>query len=180
MKNMWLNSVQHCVRNLGSFEGRDRRSHFWPYAATIVLLDFVVWFICVSVTMNRIRANVVRPAGVAPEGSAGTDYFSSLLVVMTAIVGITILLLASAVVRRLHDRGSSGWWGLLPIPFLVIGIFGMAMFGSLSTGFASQLILLLGLNNIAYFASGIVLVVMLAWPSEPVENRFGPPPPATA
>ena len=179
MANMWVSSVKHCVSNLGRIEGRDRRNQFWPYAGTVVVLDFVVWFVCVSVTISRIRTSLAQPAGVAASPSAGTDYFSSLLVVMAAIVGITILLMASAVVRRLHDRGSSGLWGLLPVPFLATGIFGMAMFRAASPGDASQLMMLLGLNNIAYLVSGIVLVVMLASPSQAVENRFGPPPAAS-
>jgi uncharacterized membrane protein YhaH (DUF805 family) len=36
------------------------------------------------------------------------------------------------------------------------------------------MIFLMGLNNIAYLVSLVVLIVMLAWTSEPRENRFGP------
>src|ERR1043165_3573647 len=33
-----------------------------------------------------------------------------------------VLLLAAAVTRRLHDRDRTGLWGLLPVPFMIVGL----------------------------------------------------------
>lgn len=172
---MWFNSIKHCLSNVGKFQGRDRRGQFWPYAATILLMDLVIWSTSVSVAINRINAGAHAADRVAASPSDGTDFFSILMVVMAAIGTATVMLLASAIVRRLHDRGSSGWWGVLPVPFLVISFIGTAVLRATAAEHSAGLMSLLLLNNVAYCASLISLIIMLAWPSETVENRFGSP-----
>jgi uncharacterized membrane protein YhaH (DUF805 family) len=98
-----------------------------------------------------------------------------LLLSMGVIVLITFLLLFSAAARRLHDRGSSGWWIALPFSFLVFGLAGNAAFRALTPIIGSSFVLLLGATNLAYMASAVVLIVMLASQSEDGTNRFGPP-----
>lgn len=175
MANMWVESVKHCGSNMGRFDGRDRPGQFWPYAGTVVVLDFVVWIVAVNAAMNRVTLSTNAVGRSVSPATNGSDIFSSLLLVMAALALITILLLAASVVRRLHDRGSSGWWGLLPVPFLFLGLLGMTVFRSGAAGAGtSSLFLLLSLNNIAYMVSIVVLIVMLAWSSEPRDNRYGP------
>jgi uncharacterized membrane protein YhaH (DUF805 family) len=173
MANMWVDSLKHGLSNLGRFDGRDRPGQFWPYAGTIVFLDIVIWFVAVNVAMSRIQSRMRSPVD-SVSSADGTNVFSSLILIMAALALITALILAASVVRRLHDRGISGWWGLLPVPFLIAGLVGMTVFSSLSFSVAKFMIFLMGLNNIAYLVSLVVLIVMLAWTSEPRENRFGP------
>jgi uncharacterized membrane protein YhaH (DUF805 family) len=42
--------------------------------------------------------------------------------VMQVGCALAVVLLAAAVTRRLHDRGRRGWWGLPPLPFLLVGM----------------------------------------------------------
>lgn len=112
-----------------------------------------------------------------PDMMVGELRWFMLLVVVVGI--LSIALLAAAVVRRLHDSGRRGWWGLLPLPFFAIGMTAMvAIFGR--TGLPSgepelmPFALLFG-NNVLYLAALAMLVVQLCRPSDPRANRFGPP-----
>lgn len=179
MANMWFESVKHCVRNLGSFAGRDRPGQFWPYAGTVIATDMVIWFFAMRMAMSRVHATIVRSANASAPAAPDTGgLFTMMIVVMAAIGLVTVLLLAAAVVRRLHDRGTRGWWALLPVTFLFLQIAGMQFVRSEMTDgqFASSLFTALAINNIAYLISLLVLIVFLAWTSEPRENRYGPPP----
>jgi uncharacterized membrane protein YhaH (DUF805 family) len=70
------------------------------------------------------------------------------------VVGLALLLPQLAVAtRRLHDMGFSGAWLFLLVP-AVIPIRFIALFG---------------------FICAIVLLVLLAMPSQPTDNRYGPP-----
>lgn len=101
----------------------------------------------------------------------------------TAITGLlAIVLLAAAVVRRLHDSGRGGWWGALPLPFLVIGLVVMLhVFGTMGRiaepGFVPPFLpfVVLFANNMLYLGMLALLIVQLCRPSDPDANRFGPP-----
>ena len=43
----------------------------------------------------------------------------SVALYLAVTFGLAILLYAAAVVRRLRDRGKSGFWGLMPLPFIL-------------------------------------------------------------
>ncbi len=101
----------------------------------------------------------------------------------TAITGLlAIVLLAAAVVRRLHDSGRGGWWGALPLPFLVIGLVVMLhVFGTMGRiaepGFVPPFLpfVVLFANNMLYLGMLALLIVQLCRPSDPNANRFGLP-----
>ncbi|WP_241217854.1 DUF805 domain-containing protein [Sphingomonas sp. 2R-10] len=99
--------------------------------------------------------------------------------VVAIVALLSVLLLAAAVVRRLHDSGRRGWWGLLPLPFLATGLIAMiVVFGRVGFSPAEPDVVpfvVLFLNNILYLAALALLVVQLCRPSDPGPNRFGPP-----
>lgn len=66
-----------------------------------------------SIDLNEFS----NPAATAVSGDMPSPSFIGTIVAVT--IGLAILLYAAAVVRRLHDRGKSGAWGLLPLPFLL-------------------------------------------------------------
>lgn len=101
---------------------------------------------------------------------------SAMLWAVAAFVAILIATLAAAVVRRLHDSGRSGWWGAMPLPFLIIGLVMMplmmtATLGPEDTGV--MLMTLLFANNVIYIAAIIALIVLLVQPSQPHSNQYG-------
>lgn len=73
---------------------------------------------------------------------------------LAVTIGLAIALYAAAVVRRLHDRGRSGAWGLMPLPFLLYTSIPMArLFGSTTRGGQPDmtLFLTLAISNILYW-----------------------------
>lgn len=97
---------------------------------------------------------------------------------------IFILLIAAAVARRLHDRGKSGYWGLAPLPFAAFSIVTTPVMFSrnLAGGYASSdllgasdsLRIATTLNGLVYWATLILLIVLLAQRSSPGPNGYGP------
>lgn len=134
----------------------------------------------VTVTSGPGQYHMQIDGPVPPElilGDMGWFFAFSAIVSLLAIV-----LLAAAVVRRLHDSGRGGWWGALPLPFLVIGL--VAMFRIFDTmqrvaepGFTPPVLpfVVLFANNMLYLGMLALLVVQLCRPSDPGVNRFGPP-----
>src|SRR4030095_5514181 len=102
--------------------------------------------------------------------------FRSLFCAMVLIDLVTVLLLAAAVARRLHDRNRTALWGLLPLPSMILGLVFMP---AKMPGFAAQaepepLIQLVMLNNLASYALLIALIVLTIGVGTSGPNRFGP------
>ncbi|MDB5679567.1 MAG: hypothetical protein JWM94_2569 [Sphingomonas bacterium] len=112
--------------------------------------------------------------------------FAMAPIVMGVISLTVIVLLAAAVARRLHDSGRSGWWGIPAPLFLMSGMAMMArMFTAIqadtqtpgATDAMSGMPPLFGpilLNNLAYLASLLMLVILCCMASQPGDNRYGP------
>jgi len=183
-------SIQHNLTRLTDFRGRQTRSQFWPYFAIVVVLIFAALF---SVMIPEMRASMERMQRFAVEHPelatierGPTTYSisiegyhpelmpdtSSIFVPLAAIVVAAVLLLASAVVRRLHDRGKSGAWALAPVFFLGVALSAMPV---LFTQDPPNLALFVALifNNVLYLASLVWLLVLLAGASVEGAGRFG-------
>jgi uncharacterized membrane protein YhaH (DUF805 family) len=116
-------------------------------------------------------------------GRAGREPPTAMLDTFVLFAGVSgalfVVMLAASVVRRLHDTGRSGLWGLMPVPFLAIGI---AAFARIRSSFHSAEDLLdayfplLMANNFAYLALLGLLIYLLARPGSRGPNRFGPHP----
>ena len=196
------NFITHNLSRLATFSGRDARSQFWPWVGTIFVLHLIASFVVMSVLMGPAMTQAQAFALAHPELTSGQPVDASQLpdsvktesmalahsftatmgdftVASGIMAAITVLLYAAAVARRLHDRGMSALWGLLPVPFLA---FGMIAMPRLLSNFAGPegpdlgLFGLIFLNNVIYIAMVIVLIVLLAKRSDPEINRYGPPP----
>jgi uncharacterized membrane protein YhaH (DUF805 family) len=187
-------SISHHLRRIARFSGRESRGLFWPYAGCILLLLFLVWCVAIvsqiTTSMGRMQrfatehpdqATVVSHPGTYSISISGyhpglTPDFGQLITLMALLVVLVIVLLAAAVSRRLHDRGRSALWGLLPLPFLAIGLVGFGkLLASVGTGasFNIGLFFALFLNNILYLAALMTLVIQLASGGTPGPNKFG-------
>lgn len=191
-----LTALRHNLSGLLTFSGRTRPLHFWLYTAVVTLSGTAAGIIAMGFVMQEIFARLGRFAREHPDQvtvtrtSTGTSWqidgnhpelipdIRLFLITVCVIAAVSVLLLAAAVTRRLHDSGRRGYWGLLPLPFLAGGmsIF-MTLFADISGGepdmalFAGML-----LCNLAYLASLALLVVLLCLNGTRGENRFGPPP----
>lgn len=111
------------------------------------------------------------PPAAAPAGLSAAFLAAYLAVTF----GLAILLYAAAVVRRLHDRGMSGAWALMPLPFILYQTIQVPrLFGSTAHGGQPETAMLLSLafSHLFYWLALLALVVMLAGPSDSGPNRY--------
>ena len=192
MRSIWSNVLDH-LKRLGTFGGRESRGDFWPYAGGVIGLSFIgMWAAMIrpmAETMRRMqefaaahpdKARVVSGPGhyeISVEGHHPELFagFGEMMIGMVIVVAVAVVLLAAAVARRLHDRGRSGFWGLMPLPFFA---FGSVMMPRVMMGPAPDmgLFFLMFFNNMIYVGSLVLLVVMLAGAGSPAPNKFGSPP----
>lgn len=154
-----------------TFSGRDSRRQFWPLPIFLYIASIFGSQIFVTLTMmSDARASIIPDMRL----------FATVIAISAVIA---VLLLAAAVTRRLHDTGRSGWWGLMPLPFLA---FSLAVFPRLfdMTSSADKEVPdnffptfgLIFANNVIYIILLVVLITLLCLKSSPGDNRFGPPP----
>ncbi len=93
------------VELLFSFKGRIARSQFWlGQIALIGILAslFVLWWLSAAGTLNGFdRASKAHSHAAIIIGAVGAGMFSIVLMIW---IGNALA------VKRLHDRGKSGWW----------------------------------------------------------------------
>lgn len=189
-------SIGHNLAGLVRFSGRDARETFWPYALVLfglslvaMALVFIPSFVETMTRMQRFAAEhpelttVTRGPGSTSMQIRGSHPelmpdFTGAMNGMTAVALIFAALVAAAVTRRLHDRGSTGAWGLLPLLFLVIGA--VLMPGEMQ-GFRTGApnlagFFLLFFNNLLYLASLGWLLFLLARDGTAGPNRYGEDP----
>lgn len=171
------------------FKGREDRASFWPYAAVAFIIVMIVGMaIFVPMMAHSVaamqhyafqhpdQATVITGPGqysISVEGHH-PDFFDagSMGAYLGVAFGLAIVLYAAAVVRRLHDRGKSGFWGLLPLPFIIYSSFMMpALFASAAEP-AMALFFSVFISNMLYIVALVVLIVFLAGASDPAPNSY--------
>lgn len=191
--NDFLKSIGGGFAGLLRFGGRDGRLRFWPYAVFVFALAQIASMASIMPLFTRIMRHAlehpertrvesgpghfsVEILGSAPELAPIIEYAMGISGIVTAVA---ILLLSAAVARRLHDCDRSGYWGLLPLPFLVAGlalmpkaVAGMSSAGEPDLGWLAGLFA----NNLAHLGALGWLIYLLAGAGTPGPNRFGPPP----
>ncbi|HKR25537.1 MAG TPA: DUF805 domain-containing protein, partial [Allosphingosinicella sp.] len=174
------------------FSGRDTRAEFWPYAIFLYFAATVVtWLIMMPEMVRMMQTLFQRAAERAAMESEPTPQeidalvrevmpnFEFLMIGSMVVQLLAILLLAAAVVRRLHDRDRAGYWGLLPLPCTLAAILlaPVSMEGFRGPAAAAPpLLFATFLNGMAYWVLLIILIVMLAREGTSGPNRFGPAP----
>ena len=185
-------SVWGHFKRLFDFAGREDRASFWPYAAVAFIITMVVsMFVFVPMMSNSMLA-MQQFAAQHPDQvttTSGPGHYSvsvqgnhpdfmpagSVALYLAVTFGLALLLFATAVVRRLHDRGKSGSWGLMPLPFILYSSIQMPrMFASVGTGTQPDMALFFSIfvSNLLYIISLIWLIVLLAGASDPAPNRY--------
>lgn len=188
--------LQH-LKELLRFSGREGRKPFWIWTAIVIGCAMVAMMAVMATTFSATFSKMEQFAAQHPDQVtrtvSPTNYtitvhgnhpdlmpdFSVMIIGVGVISALAILLLAAAVVRRLHDCNRTGVWGLPPAVLLLTGLFGMSrLFDQFDEPGGPPMGLFFGifLNNLAYLGSLAVLVVLLADKGTPDENRFGLPP----
>lgn len=175
-----ISLTEHFAR-LFDFRGREDRASFWRYAAVTFVIVMIAGLILFVPMMSRAIQAMRQFAAQHPEQAtvtSGPGQFmdaASIARFLAVTFGLAILLYAAAVVRRLHDRGKSGLWGLMPLPFIIYSSVQMprilASVGT-STDPDTTLFFSIILSNLFYIITSIWLIIMLAAPSESAPNRY--------
>jgi len=148
------------LKALTAFSGREPRGEFWPYVGLVIAASMIAMVLITVIFI--LSAN---------------DPLESDIAWVIALSIAVIALLAAAVARRLHDRGLSGVWGLLPLPFLAFGFFQMHReFLAFGAGEPDTAFDTVSASVLLYDISLIVLIILLVGRSNEGANRFGPNP----
>ena len=186
--NAFVASIGHNLRRLSDMSGRETQVQFWPYAGLVYGLATLVSAILMMIPLANMFVEMMKQIGEAANrgGNAQPEFvkspemlvpdFSSLFWPIVLINLVTVLLLAAAVARRLHDRNRTALWGLLPLPQMAIGLVAMP---TKVPSFAAQaepdpLIYLVMLNNMVSYALLITLILLMIGKGTTGPNRFGP------
>ncbi len=164
-----IRSLKRGVAGLATFSGRDPRRIFWPYVGVLILLATLV--------MGAVNSIFVITV-IATTGPNDMPDLGPMVLAMTVEIVAIVALLAAAVVRRLHDTGRAGYWGLLPLPFVTFSLLG---FNILFRDFARRpegvppVFFAIFISNSLYMAALLLLIVLLAQPTKAGANRYGEP-----
>jgi len=179
-------------KRLFDFTGREDRASFWPYAALAFVIITVASMIIFVPMMSHAMSAMQQFAAQHPDQAtvtSGTGQYSvsvrgnppglmpvgSVALYLAVSFGLAILLYAAAVVRRLHDRGKVGLWGLMPLPFIIYSSIQMPrMFAFVGVETQPDMALFFSIffSNLLYIVTLIWLIVLLAGPSEQGANRY--------
>lgn len=186
--NELLKSIGRGFAGLLRFGGRDGRGRFWPYAVFVFGLGQIGAMAAMMPALVRMQRWAIERIQAGPDSYPATPFegapdlvplLSHMILLGSAITGLTILLLAAAVTRRLHDCDRRAYWGLLPLPFVAAAailtrkaIAGMAALDKPDMGPFMGVFL----NNLVYLCALGWLIYLLVAPGTPGSNRFGPPP----
>ena len=162
-------AIKTCFRKYIRFSGRASRPEFWW---------FVLFVLVVGAVITAVHGMIFGPSY---EVTTGTTYHSDgtsepFRTVSETYDGgpvgaifsiLTFLPLLAASWRRLHDTGRPGWMLLLPHAIALI-LIGLALVTS------SSVIGLIAF--VATLGSLVYVFIMLAQPSQPGPNKYGPNP----
>jgi uncharacterized membrane protein YhaH (DUF805 family) len=193
----YFDTIGRSLRSIARFSGRDTLSQFWPYAGTVMGLFLVAGPMILIPVLASTMSNVHQFAAEHPDqvdvvtgpGSYSISVngphpelvpdFIGLSVAIIMVTVILIALLASAVTRRLHDRGKGVYWALPPLILLCLGFLGMTFLFA-QTGASGEpdtrLVGLIFLNNALYLASLALLLVQLVQDGTKGANHYGEDP----
>ena len=173
-------------KKLFDFAGREDRASFWPYAAIVFVIILAAGMAIFIPLMTHAMHEMQQFAAQHPDQvtvTNGPGHYSisvhgnhpvfmpagSMATYLAVTFGLAISLYAAAVVRRLHDRGKTGFWGLMPLPFILYSSIQMPrMFASVGSGAEPNMMLFFSifLSNFFYIITLIWLIVILAGPGE--------------
>ena len=195
---MFRNLIDH-LTSLHRFSGRESVKAFWTYAAIVIAASFWGMAMAIMPIMLGSLRKMSDFARAHPDQATVTSGpgrysvqilgnhpelmpdFASMVAGTAIVTLVTVVLLAAAVTRRLHDHGRSGAWGLLPLPFLATGLIMMpGIASSFPRAGEPDLTLFFALfaNNVVYLLTLGVVIYLTIKPGDKLANHYGDAPPA--
>lgn len=187
-----LENLKFHLSSLARFSGRETRSRFWPYVGMVFALMMIGSFAVMVPGMASTFGKMQQFAKEHPDQvtiQRGPGSYSmqieghhpelmpdvgAMMLGMSAVSVAAIVLLAAAVTRRLHDRGRTGAWGLMPLPFIAFSYTVMPrVMGAPEPDIG--LFFAVFASNLSYLIVLCVLLVLLIAPSDAQENKYGLP-----
>ena len=168
----FFEAVATCFLKYAVFSGRGSRAEYWSFVLFLVLVLIVVNLLDYTVFGGQIK-RTFDGFTVQTSGPLSALFLLSVLCPLLA-----------AGCRRMHDSGRSGVHLFYPL----IAMLGVSMFFAFMTGFIPQLSgdwrqIFSGLGGLVAFvalfiltASPLIVIWWLTRPSQPGDNRYGPPP----
>ncbi|MWV27462.1 DUF805 domain-containing protein [Erythrobacter sp. GH3-10] len=143
------------LRRYADFRGRSRRAEFWWWT----LLYYIITAVLLAITFSGFPWEAIINESLAPDLIEDDPFevFGAGLWVGAGLYGLfflaTFIPNLAVTVRRLHDRGMSGWWygGLLIASFIPV------------------------IDMLAFFGY-IALFIICILPGQEGANRWGPDP----
>ncbi len=182
-------AIKTCLGKLLKFQGRASQAEFWWYALSLVTITGLLLAPYASVLgvesafrfeseQGSIRIAITPSLGLQPKWHL---YKIAWNPVSIAIVACFYSLIVAATVRRLHDVGSSGWFGVTmlllgPIARLLMTAM-VVLLWRMSPGIATLLVLPMAwISWLVWLICPIILIILLSRPSEDGETEYGPNP----
>jgi uncharacterized membrane protein YhaH (DUF805 family) len=148
--------------------GRSNRTQFWTFA--IINIGLAQAMVSLIIFLFLV---LHQPS----EFGNGGDPLSFKMIFLGIIASYLIILppYFSALVRRLHDIGKSGFWALPQLVFLTVGLALMArlVFGDIVNEDSH---LFLFFNNLCHLVYCLVILVLAIRPSVEGPNQYGDQP----
>jgi uncharacterized membrane protein YhaH (DUF805 family) len=148
-----LQSFKLVFKNCFKYSGRSRRSEFFYYYTPVIII-MIGFHIIGSIYFEKYDSHIYT--------SGSNKIKKNYYILSLSLLGYSILTyipLISLIVRRLHDRGSSG----------VIALF------YISTRLASFFILN-PMSSFIFIIIEIILIILVCADSEKTANKYGPSP----
>lgn len=179
------------LRGLLRFSGRERRTTFWLWMLICYGIQSAIGIIATQPFTAHLNERMQQYVATHPEMRPGalpplalfTDVFPlKPLLAISAIGGVlSLLLVAAATTRRLHDTGRSGWWAA---PLVVIQLAGVALVFHAYDAFLAAPgwaavrsdAGLLALDYVAGLIFFVLLIVFCCQATHETANRYGPAP----
>lgn len=152
-------SIATCFKKYATFKGRASRSEFWWFQLFKFLIFLTIFIIALSLAFSG------NPF----------SYSGNILVIdlIFSFIRLVLFLPDIAVTcRRLHDTERSGWWQILPVITFLIG----SILFWISRIYRGDGKFFASITLIAFFGTGIRVLIWLIDPSDRGENKYGPSP----
>jgi uncharacterized membrane protein YhaH (DUF805 family) len=193
----YFETMSRSLSGIARFSGRDTLSQFWPYAGTVIGITMIAGPMVFIPAVASTMSNVQQFAAEHPDQvdiASGPGFYSisvngshpelvpdlaGLSVAFILTSAVAVALLASAVVRRLHDRGKSAYWALPTLILLILGYVGMSfVFAQIGATDEPDMALfgLIFVNNILSLASLAALLTQLVQNGTKGPNLYGEDP----
>ncbi|WP_342076667.1 DUF805 domain-containing protein [Yoonia sp. SS1-5] len=182
-------AIKTCLAKSFQFKGRASRSEFWWYGGLLLVVTFaLLWPHATILSTETAELMVIKTSAVTGETTRELERQTEwhLYSVKWNMISITIIiafycLITAATVRRLHDVGSSGWFGLTMLLIgpasALLAVGSIHLIFNLSAGLAITIGFILSIASwLVWLICPLILLILLTRPSEEGRTEYGPNP----